>query len=525
MASLDDATTQAIHRIVRDYEAGAGPFTDTDRQLPIVDVTDDMEFPNERDKALFLTLSTAPNYMRDAQRLRERCRRLWETEHWIFEPSTLVGDDRYDDLLALFKGTDQYRGHSVLQRYGLMERGKRDVDIWYTVAYTLYTEYQSSPLVLIKEFGYDAVDLFNHIQSASYPRPVHPKSGTSKKFPYLGGGKIGPLWLRIIHEMVHPLDNIGDIEGIPIPVDVHVTKVTNYLIGTNLTAESDRDTIQELWKSFCKQADLATVQVDKPIWILGTLWENGGREYAQRVLAETETKPGPTGSNGREQPDPTGAGSELDQATDRKSEPEPDLEPTSESTGDHESDEQSADSDLNRSILLKGLLVIEEAIGRTPQPKDLPEESPVTIDDYRSEFDSWEAALQAAGLLVENPTEVTSEHLPPADTAWKTIYNYAKKPETTIRTAQQRSENKIGVESTNEIYFQKRGRTKRIVPRAEFEDIWNRLLRNGGITRKEVGDITSARAGSALFGALYDLYDLELDNSSQPLRLIPKKTD
>lgn len=103
--------------------------------------------------------------------------------------------------------------------------------------------------------------------------------------------------------------------------------------------------------------------------------------------------------------------------------------------------------------------------------------------------------------------------------AWKEIVQYAQQPDATVTTAQEGSENRIGVDTDQQIFFRKDGGTKRKVDRSEFNRIWRTLQEEGEITRKQVGDITSDWAGAALFGAIDAVFDLELDLNSSPIRL------
>lgn len=107
-----------------------------------------------------------------------------------------------------------------------------------------------------------------------------------------------------------------------------------------------------------------------------------------------------------------------------------------------------------------------------------------------------------------------------SDRAWKKITQYAKGPDATIETASWKNENEIRIDQENElILFQREGKDERPVTREEFDKVWNQLLSPEGVTREQVGDITSKHTGSALFGALNDIFDLELDTSTSSMTL------
>lgn len=195
-------------------------------------------FHDDWDRALYVTFTLAVNFAKPANRLSRRLQALWNDEHWIFDPPALVGDHRYDDILDLFKGQGRFQNHRVMDEYGLMEHGKRDTDIWYTVAYTLYHEFDSNPLVLLDEHDNDALAVYEYVSEARRDTPVHEKIRTTKKFPSLGGEKIGPLWLRALDDYVRRLDNIALL---PIPVDRQIARVTNHLFGTEYSEDNQQD--------------------------------------------------------------------------------------------------------------------------------------------------------------------------------------------------------------------------------------------------------------------------------------------
>lgn len=109
------------------------------------------------------------------------------------------------------------------------------------------------------------------------------------------------------------------------------------------------------------------------------------------------------------------------------------------------------------------------------------------------------------------------------EAAWDTIADHAQQPGATIETAHIGSENSINVDPGRGIIFQKGDGDERIVSRTEFEQIWRRFRSNGLISRDEVGDMTSDWAGAALFGAMNQLFDFELDKSGDSMRLFMEK--
>lgn len=284
------ARDRVIQQVVEDYRASEGPFDGTISEesaaLPIERIWREMFTQPE---ALYLTLSTALNYSgKQAETLRWRTKELWETERWIYEPDELVGNDRYYDLLDLFKGQDEYENHPAMEEYGLMEGGKRDANIWYTISATLYEEYDSNPMQLFEAKGHDARSIFDHVQTARREEPAHEEIRMTKAFPYLGGEKVGPLWLRLIDDLVTPLEGV---ELLPLPVDAQIVKVTNYLFDTEYPSDpsdSEKEEIRDLWHPFCKEHDISTAELDDAFWRIGEQgnWDDWGKEYLDNLLAE-----------------------------------------------------------------------------------------------------------------------------------------------------------------------------------------------------------------------------------------------
>lgn len=110
--------------------------------------------------------------------------------------------------------------------------------------------------------------------------------------------------------------------------------------------------------------------------------------------------------------------------------------------------------------------------------------------------------------------------IPATDTAWENVIQYAQQPNTTIRTADRGSENEIGVDSNQQIFFRKPHGNKRPVQYSEFIEIWETFESTGQIMREQVGEMTSSWAGAALFGALNEIFNFELDTSASPIRLV-----
>lgn len=291
MSTVPDNPEQVLVSILEDFDSSRGLFEANrpvdDVDLPLKEALSELEAKEEIDddheRALYITFNLAVNFAKPADRLSQRVRGLWKTESWTFDPSTLAGDQRYYDLLDLFKGQGEFESHPIMERHGLMEHGKRDTDIWYTIAHTLYHEFQSDPLELLDTYDNDARAIYDYVSMARHNSPVHEEVRMTKKFPSLGAEKVGPLWLRALDDYVRSLDNIALL---PIPVDRQIADVTNHIFGTDYSADNDqdRDEIRTLYREFCEENDWTSTRLDKALWLIGESWETGGRGYLARKL-------------------------------------------------------------------------------------------------------------------------------------------------------------------------------------------------------------------------------------------------
>lgn len=236
-----------VSEIVEEYKAWREPFERD--MLPEKRAIVGIDDPAAR--ARYLTFVVSINYQRDAENLWQKTRALWDDEPWIFDPKTLVEERSLPELTELFRERS-------------MRFGKGDAEIWYTNAKTFYEEYGGTPMKLFGRNRFDALSVLESVR-------------THDGFTYLGGDKIGPLWMRLIHEDVHALTGISDVM---IPVDTHIRKVTSQLRGR----EAPDADIRQFWTSFCRTHGFDPVKVDQPLWLIGTHWHDWGQSYLEAKL-------------------------------------------------------------------------------------------------------------------------------------------------------------------------------------------------------------------------------------------------
>lgn len=205
------------------------------------------------EQLMFITLVVSIDYQRDANQLWDAGRRTFEdTEtRWLFMPEELVKRPT-DDIIE------------AMGVHRLAKKPKKDAGIWSDVSKSFHKIYDSNPLNLVKDCKYDALEIFNKKFDPMF----------KQSFPFLSGDKIFPLWIRMLH------DNVGmelrNLDKIPIPVDVHITRATfttGCLVGSyEGTIAKIFPKIDEAWKRTIKLVDhpklTYRLQLDEPLWHL-----------------------------------------------------------------------------------------------------------------------------------------------------------------------------------------------------------------------------------------------------------------
>ena len=162
-----------------------------------------------REHLLFITLTVAIDYQRDAVALWNSSRATYEnpSTRYLFEPGELYRKP-FDHVVR------------DMQKYKLSRKPVKDARIWTTIAATFFKKYNCDPRNLLTACNYKADRLLQELEKGCH----RGAQGQQADFPYLRGPKIGPLWVRMLR------DNVGcdliNMETIPIPVDIHVARAT-----------------------------------------------------------------------------------------------------------------------------------------------------------------------------------------------------------------------------------------------------------------------------------------------------------
>jgi hypothetical protein len=178
---------------------------------------------------MFYTLVISIDYQRNSAQLWNAAKKTFEDEgtRWLFIPKELLN-----------KSFNEIK--SAMKVHRLAKKPNQDAKIWYTVSKSFFEIYDSDPMNLIKECEYDAWKLFNKKFDLGFKR----------RFPFLSGNKIFPLWIRLLHDYVGI--DFKNLDKIPIPIDTHVVRATfttGCLTGRYIGTISDiAPKIDEAWK-------------------------------------------------------------------------------------------------------------------------------------------------------------------------------------------------------------------------------------------------------------------------------------
>jgi hypothetical protein len=198
----------------------------------------------------FITLTVAIDYMRDAGQLWNAARSTYaEAEtRYLFDPVAVAQ-------------TGMLRLTADLQRYKLSKKHQVDAQTWQSICVALVRHFDGQVAQLIDRAGGEAPALLELIRSPRF------RAG----FPFLKGAKIGPLWVRMLHDncgvKLHKLDQI------PLPVDVHTAQATLQLgcvtpDGTSGRMEELREAVQAVWREALSAGTAFPLQIDEPLWLL-----------------------------------------------------------------------------------------------------------------------------------------------------------------------------------------------------------------------------------------------------------------
>lgn len=251
--------TTAFSRGEFRLKKSGAPITTGWHAMPEIFLAEELRAWGADDVAVrhFITFTAAMDRSRDADALWKASTGLFKREPWLYQPKE-VATRPFGDLQKLLKENKVSQRHDV------------DSKAWRTIGRTLSNPLNTPAVTrAIVEGQGDARILLGELGRNSGGNPL---------FPLLKGPKIGPMWVRML---VCPGNaNISSLEIIPVAVDVHVRKTTEYLgvINTRMEElENVREKIQELWAEDVRKhgsegpGQLANTSsaVDPALWFFG----------------------------------------------------------------------------------------------------------------------------------------------------------------------------------------------------------------------------------------------------------------
>lgn len=207
---------------------------------------------------LFITLTVSIDYIRDADDLWKSARATYEDTdtRYLFSPKDLIE-----------KPPEEVKRD--LQKYELSKKPDKDALIWSTIAHTLFHKYDGNPLNFLKSANFDAINILARLNYDSHFSEE--KQKYEPDFPYLKGPKIAPLWVRMLRDNVG-INNILNLEKVPVPVDVHVARASLSLGIVFGNYEGSFygvfDKIRKAWFEAIKDTEIISLDVDEPLWHL-----------------------------------------------------------------------------------------------------------------------------------------------------------------------------------------------------------------------------------------------------------------
>ena len=241
-AHVDRACTVA-DRLFNAFQ-GDGPGVFGTKDMP-EDLVPQGTSQGSREHLLFLTFTVAIDYMRDASQLWHASRLAFENgvTRFLFEPNR-VSLMSHEDLIRWLKHLDISRKHGP------------DAETWHVVGSVLSQHFGGDVLQLAESCDLDATGILRTIRQGA------------TRIRFLSGDKIGPLWVRMLHDNgCLPLENMNVL---PIPVDVHVaraTLATGGIVGAGLVDAGELyRAIEDLWERACERKPYYALRLDEPLW-------------------------------------------------------------------------------------------------------------------------------------------------------------------------------------------------------------------------------------------------------------------
>lgn len=210
---------------------------------------------------LFMTLTVSIDYQRDAPSLWKVSRQTFQDPEtrYLFDPGRL----HQITLQKIVKD---------MQKYKLSRKPENDAKTWRTVSLAFHHKWRGDPRNFIRDCNWDSSVILERLKKKTR---LHDGKSVSD-YPYLGGPKIGALWLRMLRDNVG-ISELRNLDKVPIPVDIHVARATLATGVVRGDFKSDLGHlfkhIREAWFMSTKGLNLEAepmiaLDVDEPLWHL-----------------------------------------------------------------------------------------------------------------------------------------------------------------------------------------------------------------------------------------------------------------
>ena len=209
------------------------------------------KYLTEEEFLRFITLTTALDYMRNAEKLWKSSILTIQDEEvkWVFHPEKVTE-----------QGKENLK--SALGKHKLAMKKEKDSEIWFKISKALREHYGGSIKQLFETYDYDVGKMFKDFIAGE----------KKERFPGLSGIKLFPHWIRSLKDKTTlPFKNLHKL---PIPVDVHIARATftTGCITGRYSSKGINDTVRKrvikVWEEGLKNSGIVPIEMFRPLWLL-----------------------------------------------------------------------------------------------------------------------------------------------------------------------------------------------------------------------------------------------------------------
>lgn len=253
MGEVEDVDKNAVKSVITAFREQKEPFETA--RFPEQTVLDHAP---EEDHLAILSYGASLDYNRDATRMWQNIAELYARCPDWFEPEEAA-------TASLTEMEDVFKDIGI--RYY-----NRDAKSWHENSATIAERFGS----------WDGL-----VETANHDAPTMVETLREQNIKYLQGTKIAPFYVTIVHDFVHELDRVWEVD---VPVDVHVRKLSTALFDSEYSAVAgytrnthhdpmDDDKIRALWSKLGDESDITPWSIDGALWLIGANWTEWGQDF------------------------------------------------------------------------------------------------------------------------------------------------------------------------------------------------------------------------------------------------------